>query len=268
MSNLENSVPVSPPLRPHYVRLPQDPNNTSITIQERPSDHGPGDLRFLLQILWDPVMTDKFGLSDVLDQLEHLVIKEPEQKARLSTLVSDFIADLGLFAQLRDELDNCQPWAAGMDYEFSKVHEKIEKGVFEQFNTRQVIDLNMKYVSTGLEPLGSPVSVFRGDTRFFYPSEKKRTMENTEAMREAEQNLDEFWAKIDSKYKSKVGKTINEIVEGFLSESRKLKRTPEWVEPISIAPKKDKQKALETSFSRFDLITEDSASLKISTTSK
>ncbi|EPE24957.1 hypothetical protein GLAREA_11538 [Glarea lozoyensis ATCC 20868] len=87
MMNLENSVPPSPPLRSHYVRLPQDPTNTIITIEERRSEYR-DELRFLLQILWDPVMTGKFGLSDVLDQLEHLVIKEPEQKARLSTLVS------------------------------------------------------------------------------------------------------------------------------------------------------------------------------------
>lgn len=73
MANLENSVPASPPLRQYYVRHPQDPNTTSITIEERRSEQR-GDLLFLLQILWDPVATLKFGLSDVLDQLEHLVI--------------------------------------------------------------------------------------------------------------------------------------------------------------------------------------------------
>lgn len=267
MTNLESSIPASPPLRPHYIRLPQDPNNTMIAIEERQSENR-GDLLFLLQILWDPVATHQFGLSDVLDQLEHLVIKEPEQKARLSTMVSDFIADLGLFAQLRDELDNYQPWAAGMDYEFSKVDEKIRKEVFEQFNARQVIDNNMKYVSTGLEQLGAPVSWGGGEKRFYYPSEKKQTKENTGAMRQAERDLDDFWAKFDSKYKFKVGKTINEIVEGFLFENRKLKRTPEWVEPISIAPKTNKKKALEASFARFDLVTEESDSSKVISTAK
>lgn len=195
----------------YYVRLPQDPNNTLITIEERRSEHR-GDLIFLLQILWDPVATHKFGLSDVLDQLEHLVIKKPEQKARLSTMVSDFIADLGLFAQLRDELDNYQPWAAGMDYEFSKVHEKIRQEVFEQFNARQVIDHNMKYVSTGLEPLGAPVSWGGGEGGSFI--HRKRDGQRRIPRRCAKQSgdLDEFWAKFDSKYKFKVGKTINEIV--------------------------------------------------------
>lgn len=102
-------------------------------------------------------------------------MKEPEQKARLSTLVSGFIAELGLFAQLRAELDNYQAWAAGMDYHFSKVHEKMSKEIFEQFNTRQVIDHNLKYVWTGPEPLGSSVSLGGGEVRDFYPSEKRRT---------------------------------------------------------------------------------------------
>ncbi|EPE24956.1 hypothetical protein GLAREA_11537 [Glarea lozoyensis ATCC 20868] len=87
-------------------------------------------------------------------------------------------------------------------------------------------------------------------------------------MREAEQDLHKFWAKFDSKYKFKFGKTINEIVEGFLFEHRILKRTPEWVEPITIALEKNKQKALETSFSKFDLTTDDSGSFKITSAPK
>ena len=46
--------------------------------------------------------------------------------------------------------------------------------------------------------------------------DRKRRMDDTETMREAERDLDDFWAKFDSKYRYKVGKTINEIVEGFL----------------------------------------------------
>ncbi|KAH9215143.1 hypothetical protein DL95DRAFT_388854 [Leptodontidium sp. 2 PMI_412] len=272
MKNLENDAPASPPLRCHYVRQPQNPHTTVITIMEVPLDQrtkGKDNLLFMLEFLWDPVKTFNFGLSDLLDQIEHLAIDDPSQKARLSSKVTGLISDLGIFAQLRDELDNYEPWAAGMDYEFSKVHEKIEKEVFAQFGARQVIDGNMKYVSTGLELLGAPVASSRDkQQRFYYPSEKRRTKENHEAMRQAEAELDAFWAKFDSKYKYKVGKTINEIVEGFLFENRDLKRTPEWVEPIEVVAKKSKKGTLEKSFSRFDLDTNDSPSSKIATSTR
>ncbi|KAH7319454.1 hypothetical protein BKA65DRAFT_609300 [Rhexocercosporidium sp. MPI-PUGE-AT-0058] len=273
MTNLENDAAASPPLRCHYVRQPQSSHTTAITIMQLPLPQrakGKDNLLFILEILWDPIKTFKFGLSDLLDQLEHLIIDDPSQKARLSPKVTDLISDLGIFAQLRDELDNYQPWAAGMDYEFSKVHEEIEKDVFAQFSARQIIDSNMKYVSTGLEALGAPVVTGFRNThkRFYYPSEKRRTKENHEAMRQAEAELDAFWAKFDAKYKYKVGKTINEIVEGFLFEKRDLKRTPEWVALTEVIAKKSRKEALEKSFSRFDLETDDSSAQKLSKTSK
>lgn len=96
-----------------------------ITIQSRKPNNG--ELIYMLQLLWDPLQTHNFGLSDILDQLEHWILEQPSEKARLSTLVSDGVSDIGLLAQARDELDGYQPWAAGMDHEFSKVHEKLEK---------------------------------------------------------------------------------------------------------------------------------------------
>lgn len=128
---------------------------------------------------------------------------------------------------------------------------------------RQVIDHNMKAVVTGLAPLGSPAYAI-GPKRFHYPSDKRRTRENTEAMQLAEQNLDEFWARFDAKYKSKVGKTINEIVEGFLFQNRDLRRTPEWVEPEP-KPKKSKSETIASmgdSFSGLGLTSNESPSPK------
>jgi hypothetical protein len=258
MINLETSAPASPPLRSLYVRQPQDPFTTVITLGRRSTDID--DLVFILETLWDKQEVHNFGLSDILDQLEHLALDDPSQKSRLSTLVSDVISDLGLLAQARDELEGYQPWAAGMDYEFAKVHVKLENSVFEEFNVRQVIDSNMKFASTGLAPLGSPL--YLGERRFHYPSDKRRTRETTEAMQLAEQNLDQFWARFDAKYQSKVGKTINQLVEGFLVEKRNLQRTPDWVEPEA-KPKKSTPESLtavQNSFSSLGLSSTESPS--------
>lgn len=50
----------------------------------------------------------------------------------------------------------------------------------------------MDSVLKGIIPLAMP-----GDDKFNYPTDKKRTKVNHEAMIKAEQNLDEFWAKFD-----------------------------------------------------------------------
>ncbi|KAG4428513.1 hypothetical protein IFR05_016002 [Cadophora sp. M221] len=225
--------------------------------------------RDMLTEAQDPVKISRFGFSDLLDQLEHLIIDDPSLKVWLSAKVTRLISDFGTIAQLSDELENYHPWATGMQYESEKVHEQLEKQVLSRISARQVIDSNMKYASTGLGVLGAPVASSRDKhKRFYYPSENRRTEENHEAMRQAEAELDAFWAKFDLKYKYKVGKTINEIVEGFLFENRDLKRTPEWVESTTLVTKKSKKEALEKSFSRFDLDTNDSTSSKVATSTR
>lgn len=167
-------------------------------------------------------------MLDILDQLEHFILNDPSEDERLSSLVPNLVSDIGVFAKARDELDSLQPWAAGMDYEFSKVQKELEQTVSKQFNVRQAIDNNMKLVSTGLASLGCPI--YLGEIRFHYPSDKRRTKETTEAMQLAEKNLDQFWAKFDAKYKSKFGKPMSEIVEGFSFETRDLEQTSNWLE--------------------------------------
>lgn len=178
------------------------------------------------------------------------------------------ISDLGLLAQLQDELESYQPWAAGLNYQLAQVHDKLKKEVLNRFSISQVIDNNMEFVSTGLAPLGAPV--YNGERRFYYPSDKRRTRETTEAMRLAEEKLDQFWTTIDGKYKSKVGKSIDELAEGFLSEKRDLQRTPEWVEP-NPKPKKAGPKsvqAVDDSFSTLGLSSTGSISQEKSTMPK
>jgi hypothetical protein len=72
--------------------------------------------------------------------------------------------------------------------------------------------------------------------KFTYPIHKRRTEENVVALRQAEHNLDAFWASIDQLMVAKAGDLRNTAVRNILSQSRILQRTPEWTKPEKASP--------------------------------
>lgn len=73
--------------------------------------------------------------------------------------------------------------------------------------------------------LGDP-----SDRKFNYPSEKRRTKENTATLIQSERNLDNFWVTIDRLVYNGCGSLDGSAVERLLSQDRTLHRTPEWIE--------------------------------------
>ena len=71
------------------------------------------------------------------------------------------------------------------------------------------------------------------DGKFRYPACEPRTRATTEAMRKAEQNLDNFWKDIDDRFYDSTGScSAADAMSHFLSDStRQIRRTPEWIEP-------------------------------------
>lgn len=58
-------------------------------------------------------------------------------------------------------------------------------------------------------------------------------------MRTAEANLDLFWEAIDSHYRRKIGKPLDQTVQHIFTEARgPMERTPEWIEPLKENKKK------------------------------
>jgi len=55
------------------------------------------------------------------------------------------------------------------------------------------------------------------DRRFFYPSEKRRTKENVEALRRAERNLDDFWYAVDEIVDVNCGHLQGTVVRALFS---------------------------------------------------
>jgi hypothetical protein len=89
-----------------------------------------------------------------------------------------------------------------------------------------VIDA-IKTSDSTLGSLGKPT-----DGKFAYPVAKRRTRENVESMRSAEQNLDEFWQKVDQDIESQCGKLVDSAVHRLFTQDRTLQRTPEWIQSV------------------------------------
>ncbi|KAK4212283.1 hypothetical protein QBC37DRAFT_465960 [Rhypophila decipiens] len=138
------------------------------------------------------------GLTMVMDQLEYVISTDPNAKALISSTIGQTIGDLSILAQCYRQLELYQPWAQEFELHAAKAPGKLA------------------------DPAGG---------RFTYPVDKRRTKENVEKMRKAEENLDAFWRSIDRLTHVKLPGMQGTVSGPFLAQSHLLKRTPEWVEP-------------------------------------
>lgn len=67
-----------------------------------------------------------------------------------------------------------------------------------------------------------------------YPAHKRRTREKVDTMRQAEANMDKFWAAIDTMFENKTGMARHPIVQTCLATGGEMRRTAPWVEPIIV----------------------------------
>jgi hypothetical protein len=142
------------------------------------------------------------------------------------------LSDLGVIARARHEIDIYQPWAAGMDYTLGEYDKDIKAEFAKKFVAVTELDINFNNLS--LAKVGMP-----SDGKFQYPSDRRRTKQATETMRNAEQNLDLFWKSVDQQYENKTGRSLYQAIRHLFAEERELERTPEWIEPIKESRKKN-----------------------------
>ncbi|KAL9077066.1 MAG: hypothetical protein Q9157_003488 [Trypethelium eluteriae] len=228
IDSLKHGFVASPPVRPHFSRQPQDPGSTIIRIAKRTDlkDEATRDtIIWVFMTLFDEQKLHLAGLSTLMDELERLQGNEPKAKDLISPWVEDKISDLAILSHCRHQVELYQPWAASFEDQMAERKQNIDddflrtQGFFE------------KYFGTGIGP--SAVSLGIPDSgKFRYPADKRKTRENIEAMRQAENNLDNFWREIDRKFKNIYASSPR--IRAMLSQ-RILERTPEWVEPIKPA---------------------------------
>ncbi|KAL9618972.1 MAG: hypothetical protein Q9160_006366 [Pyrenula sp. 1 TL-2023] len=230
---LKRGVPASPPLRSQFVRESQRAGTTKMQVHSRPvkdSKKTIGRLLWLFSTLWNSDQLYLFGLHNLVDELERLTQSEPEVKHSLSSWTADRIFDLSLIAECIHNVNHYYPWVESIRVGAAEGGKSV-KAEYIAFSNDLTPLLKTNFEATDLADLGTP-----GGRRFFYPADKRRTKENTQALRSAEDNLNAFWSAVDSHLISKC-KGSYDMVRDLLSKDRVLQRTPEWVEPRKEAHK-------------------------------
>ena len=246
LNELKHGVVASPAFRSYFARVPsEDPTTTGIKVMSKPGiklDKVEGQLMWLLRTLWEDGDQLFFaGLTNVVDELERLVQAEPKAKHMMSAHIADVLANLSIVTQALRQINIYQPWAQTFEWHMVDKKEDIEK----EFATRTQPWAGLMKATDGprqatIARLGEP-----SEKRFHYLVDKRRTQENVQAMRDAEDNLDKFWAEVDRNLEAQAGKLENTALRKLLAQPRVLQRTPEWVEPVKPAKEQDARREAE-----------------------
>ncbi|KAI9241347.1 MAG: hypothetical protein BYD32DRAFT_406180 [Podila humilis] len=239
LATLKTDIVASPPMRGWFVRLPEE-NPRAITTTRKPNvdmDTTQKRLVWLFQILFDDGQRRLAGVLPILDLMERLVHNDPKSRNLFSAKVANTIADYSLFAECQRQIRLFQPWASTFENDAVYRQQKIRADYIERTKRMAQVEAAFRNVdSSYADP---------SDKKFYYPVEKRRTKENTEAMQNAEKNLDEFWGKLDRLLLKTVSNSRNGVWTCLLSSDRKLQRTPDWIEPPSKLSAKERKKGVE-----------------------
>ena len=221
---LKTGLPASPPLRSLFVREPQVSGSTIIRVTTK-SAVGKDKLVGTFSMLWNEEQLFLYGLPNLLDELERILHADPKQKERISPWVDRVFSDLVVVGEVRRQLALYHP-------SLSSTYEDDTEEIKADYarSTSGLAELLKNLGGISLADVGTP-----SEGKFDYPSEKRKTLQSTIAMRAAEHHLDSFWRKFDQHMESR-----HVAVQHLLSKDRQVQRTPEWVDPV-----KDPRKATE-----------------------
>ena len=214
-----------------------------------------GQLMWLLRTLWeDDRNLFLISMPLVLDELERQLQADPHAKELVTAHIAQTIGNLSIISQCTAQLDLYQPWARSFDYELVGRNEGIKADYAGQTKALAKMMASLREsLLIRVAKLGDP-----SGSRFNYPSDKRRTKENTATLIQTEQNLDNFWAAIDRLVYNGCGSLDGTAVGRLLSQQRTLQRTPEWVEPEAITKKGKQQPStnddLETIYKPFSTL--------------
>lgn len=234
---LKTIVVASPPLRASFVRMPEEGNRNIIRVVQKPgsaTNRTQSRLMWLFQTLWDDQQRHLCGLSTLLDEMERLVENDPKARNLFSSRVASMVSDLMLISECQRQISLYEPWASVFENEIGTRQDEFKAKYIQRTSRLQELDTALKQTSLGdADP---------SDSKFFYPVEKRRTKENTEAMQKAERTLDTFWEKLDRVILQKVDLSRHGPLVRLLSDPRILHRTPDWVQPDPAVPPTNRQK--------------------------
>ncbi|GAP89947.2 hypothetical protein SAMD00023353_4400550 [Rosellinia necatrix] len=243
--SLQHSVAVSTPWRSYFNRQPiSNPASTSITFKLKTGikmRNIEKDLYYILRLLWeDGQDLSFFRLTLVVDELGRLLEAEPSAKDFLSARIASIVGDLAIISQCIKQIEIYFPWARTFESALVDREEGIKKEFAERTNQLGIVlsalhETNLRQIAR----LGNP-----NNMKFTYPIEKRRTKQNVEALRRAEENLDGFWVAVDRLVYAKCGNLLGSAQQRVLTQPRIMRRTPGWMEPSPSATKSGKEVVL------------------------
>ncbi|KAF4989774.1 hypothetical protein FDECE_14598 [Fusarium decemcellulare] len=232
LGQLRMVVVASRPLRKFYTRAPPaDPDSPRISIGSRAGmkmTETERNLIWLLRTLWeDGDSLSLARLPAVVDELERLIQSDQGAEDLISPYVAGVIGDLSIISQCMHQLEIYQPWAQTFETSFEdsrKEHEAYFDRKAEPWE--KILEAFQEHLLEDAVKLGRPVT-----GRFTYPIQRRRNKENVNLLRQAEANLDVFWAEVDRVFYATTGQMEGSSVVKLLWQPRLLQRTPEWVQP-------------------------------------
>ncbi|KAK4499316.1 hypothetical protein PRZ48_009829 [Zasmidium cellare] len=240
LGQLKISLGASPACRHHFVREAHDDPRSFENVTSLKNQHLLDPLEFdffwLFRVLWDDdEKLYQLRFTNVLDELQRKIDSEPQVKKLISPYVAAEISDLAIIAECMRQLESYQPWANMFEDQAVQREDAIEAENASFVAAVGTLLDAWKGSESVLARHGSPA-----DNRFDYPVSKRRTRENVEAMRLAEQNLDAFWQKVDELLHRNARELKGTYLRDLLRQPRGLQRTPEWIEPSAGGANKDK----------------------------
>ena len=232
LGQLKMCAVASPPLRPYFVReIPQDRMSNIIQVTSKSQnklDNAQKELLWLLETLWqDDYALFLMRMTTTVDELERLIQSEPKASASISSHVAEILSDLSILTEALRQLSIYQPWARTFENALVDREDEIKKEYADHTKDwKWLLGATDGPDRLKIINLGKPT-----EQKFHYPVEKRRTKDNVEAMREAEKNLDAFWAAVDGNMRKRAGHKLDgTALKNLLAQSKILQRTPEWVE--------------------------------------
>ncbi|KAI4129019.1 MAG: hypothetical protein LQ347_003935 [Umbilicaria vellea] len=226
LGNLKTGVFASPPLRDHYIRDSEGPDNTGIRLRQRcvrPRD----PLLDLIDELTDWTMVSRWGLHNLLDELERIVQSDKKQRKRISPWVTHILSDLTVVAELERQMSL---------YQRSPGAKMFYKGLTEEMLEEEY--LRRTWMISGLTNEMRTMKFTNGVAplrKCCYPSDRQPTAQRAKEMINAETVLDALWTQVDKHFSAKTRGKLHEVTRFLFPKAnwdRESQRTPEWHQPV------------------------------------
>jgi hypothetical protein len=231
ISRAKTGACASPPLRKYFVR---QSTNDRMVFEQVPdlvdkSDEVLCQVLYLLNLLGNKGWREFYGLHVVLDELEGFIQSEPRAKQLITPYIASLLSELATMSEALNQLHHFQPWAQkiettveGQRAKFRDQYLKLSSkwGAMDRSN-----DLG-QFCNPCLFRVGNPK-----DGKFYYPVEKRRNRETTNAMIAAEAALDAFWKKANSHWLCYVGTTPSNLVKHIIGDWA-IQRTAAWTDSL------------------------------------